>query len=696
MPRKRRLPAAKKRIGDRLVDAQRSGFVGREAELALFRSAVAAVRPAFTVLHVHGPGGVGKTTLLHEFARIARDQGRHVVRLDGRDIAPTSGAFLQSLREAAGPKSASADPSASVPPGAVVLIDTYEALSALDAWLRETLLPEWPAPALVVLAGRQPPRVAWTTDVAWSPLTRVLSLGNLEPSEGQAFLRARGVAPARHARVLEFTHGHPLALALVADLLRQRRKPSDFDPLEAPDVVRHLSSLFLESVPDALQREALDVCAVARVTTQPLLTELLGQAAGRSAFEWLRACSFVESGRHGLFPHDLVREVVIADARWRDAAALGRLSRRVSSALHGQIAVARGPERQRLQMDALYVTRIRPTHASFFDWGALERDARGSRGARRLALDLRVRGSPRGAGLGGARESLVARSAVRLSGLCGPGDVRFGWLALLDIGTPAASAPDDPAITAARAFVERHGPLGRGEAAVYLRWWMHADAYQAVSAAINLTAMHVVSHCVTRPGLAWNFVAMADPSFWAPHFDGVNFARVPEADFEVAGRRHGVFAHDWRVEPPEDWIMGARTPMPFAGGVAEPGAAAGLSPAEFARAVRQALRDYTRPAALADGPLRSSRLLRGARDAQARAAALQGLLCAAAEELQTHPRDLKLHRALWLTYFEPLPTQELAAERLGLPFSTYRHHLTRGIERIARSLWQRERALPPS
>jgi hypothetical protein len=372
MPRKRRLPAAKKRIGDRLVDAQRSGFVGREAELALFRSAVAAVRPAFTVLHVHGPGGVGKTTLLHEFARIARDQGRHVVRLDGRDIAPTSGAFLQSLREAAGPKSASADPSASVPPGAVVLIDTYEALSALDAWLRETLLPEWPAPALVVLAGRQPPRVAWTTDVAWSPLTRVLSLGNLEPSEGQAFLRARGVAPARHARVLEFTHGHPLALALVADLLRQRRKPSDFDPLEAPDVVRHLSSLFLESVPDALQREALDVCAVARVTTQPLLTELLGQAAGRSAFEWLRACSFVESGRHGLFPHDLVREVVIADARWRDAAALGRLSRRVSSALHGQIAVARGPERQRLQMDALYVTRIRPTHASFFDWGALD------------------------------------------------------------------------------------------------------------------------------------------------------------------------------------------------------------------------------------------------------------------------------------------------------------------------------------
>ena len=71
--------------------------------------------------------------------------------------------------------------------------------------------------------------------------------------------------------------------------------------------------------------------------------------------------------------------------------------------------------------------------------------------------------------------------------------------------------PADPAVAAARAFVEGHGPVARGEGVVHLRWWMHADAYQAVTAAINLTAMHVVSHCITRPGIAWNFVAMARP-----------------------------------------------------------------------------------------------------------------------------------------------------------------------------------------
>jgi hypothetical protein len=37
-----------------------------------------------------------------------------------------------------------------------------------------------------------------------------------------------------------------------------------------------------------------------------------------------------------------------------------------------------------------------------------------------------------------------------------------------------------------------------------------------------------------------------------------------------------------------------------------------------------------------------------------------------------------------------VPTQEAAAERLGLPFSTYRRHLGSGIERITAWLWERE------
>ena len=115
-----------------------------------------------------------------------------------------------------------------------------------------------------------------------------------------------------------------------------------------------------------------------------------------------------------------------------------------------------------------------------------------------------------------------------------------------------------------------------------------------------------------------------------------------------------------------------------------------LSQAEFAEAVRQALRDYTRPERLATNPLLGSRLVAGLAGSQGSSAALQTLLREAAASLATNPKDAKFHRAVWHTYFEPAPTQEQAAERLGLPFNTYRYRLANGIERITDWLWQRE------
>jgi len=38
----------------------------------------------------------------------------------------------------------------------------------------------------------------------------------------------------------------------------------------------------------------------------------------------------------------------------------------------------------------------------------------------------------------------------------------------------------------------------------------------------------------------------------------------------------------------------------------------------------------------------------------------------------------------------PAPTQEAAAELLDIPFSTYRRHLTSGIQRLTEILWREE------
>ena len=106
--------------------------------------------------------------------------------------------------------------------------------------------------------------------------------------------------------------------------------------------------------------------------------------------------------------------------------------------------------------------------------------------------------------------------------------------------------------------------------------------------------------------------------------------------------------------------------------------------------MRQALRDYTRPDALATNPLLHSRLTVESAGGAPEAATLQARIREAAEQLRANPRDEKLYRAIHRTYLEPAATQELAAERLGLPFSSYRRHLTTGIARITASLWWRE------
>lgn len=89
-------------LADRLRAHRERRFAGRAAELEAFRGALTAANPPFAVLFVHGPGGVGKTTLLDRFELEAMRSGAQCVRIDGRDIAATSEAFVDALRRRLG------------------------------------------------------------------------------------------------------------------------------------------------------------------------------------------------------------------------------------------------------------------------------------------------------------------------------------------------------------------------------------------------------------------------------------------------------------------------------------------------------------------------------------------------------------------------------------------------------------------
>jgi TolB-like protein/Flp pilus assembly protein TadD len=115
-----------------------------------------------------------------------------------------------------------------------------------------------------------------------------------------------------------------------------------------------------------------------------------------------------------------------------------------------------------------------------------------------------------------------------------------------------------------------------------------------------------------------------------------------------------------------------------------------LTRTEFDSALKDALRHYTRADLLAGNPLLQSQTMKRQGSAAGSAQDLRTMLVETAETLFANTRDQKLYRVLDLTYFNPAPKQEAAADRLGLAFSTYRRYLGIGVERVAEWLWRLE------
>ncbi len=587
--------------------------MGRASEIELVRVALQAAEPPFSVLYLQGPAGIGKTSLLEVVAEVAADGDATVLRLDGRDLVPSPSAVLGAVRDVL-----------SVPDGdgpilgpdrsrLVVLIDTYERLISLDDWLRTKLLPRLPATAVTVLAGRTPPAPAWTADPAWRDLLRVVSLRNLDPQESQQYLHACGIDPAHQDRLVEIAHGHPLGLSLLADVVA-RGGDAVADPL-TPDLVGTLLRRFVEVVPGAAHRRALEVCGVARVTTEALLREVLAVADAHDLFEWLRGLSFVESGPDGVFPHELARDALEADLRWRDPDGYKRVFRGVRAHVNGRLRSCRGREQQLAISDAKFLFRRVPGVRSPVDWDVwgqhFPEPALAADGPQIVELV--------DAWEGAASAAIAARWwKLQPEGFFvvrGEDGAVSGFLALLDLSRATdADIASDPGARAACGYAERVAPPRPGEAVTQTRFLVDRRVYQGPSATMNAAPILTMQRWLGTRNLAWDFLTLAEPERWDDYFAAADLPRAAGADFVVGDRRYGLFAHDFRRVPVDAFLELVTeralaldvTPSPMA---VEPPPLL-LSQAEFDQCVRQALRDLRRPDLLARNPLLRTRLLR--------------------------------------------------------------------------------------
>lgn len=647
------------------------------------------------MLSVFGPGGVGKTTLLNAFASTCAEQGVATVLLNAREVEPTPEGVRTALRLSG------FEPQATE--RQVVLVDSYESLQSLEGWLRTTLIPEFPEDTLVVLAGRKPITSAWRGDSDWQGLVRTLPLRNLSPEESREFLAQSGIPEPLHATLLASTHGYPLALTLARELYEQQGAEAFASAEPTPDLMQALIERFVDETPSPQHRLALEVAALLRVTTEPVLAHLLGLSEEESSplFRWLSALSFLEPSQPGVVPHPVAREALLADLRWRNPDRWARLHHTARSYYSERLAEASEREQQRLLWDYVFLHRDNPVVQSAFTWqnaGAYADSPRADEGELLASWVEKHEGA-----LAAERFRYwwthPAQTTLVFRG--GDGNAPLGFMLWLSLDkVTETDRTHDPLVERALAYIEQTAPLRPGETATHFRFWMAHDTYHTVSPTQSLVMVNTVHHYLTTPRLAHSFFPIRDPARWEAVFAYAEAHRCPAAESDADGFPLGIFTHDWRVQPPTEWlrVLGEKE----LSGAAAPGPRPisserylVLSKPAFEESLKEALKYLDRPEALLQNPLLRSRVVLdrtrgGEASPQEHVAVLQSLLREVALALQGHPKRERAYHALLHTYLRPAPTQEKAAERLDLPFSTYRRHLAEGIGLVRETLWLQE------
>jgi hypothetical protein len=630
-------------------------FVGRLAELLVLERLLQPNGPR--VAYLHGVGGIGKTSLIRAF--MAAHPELVADEVDSTALPTDLSGLLDRARAAD-----------------LLIIDGLEQVPGLGELVRRQILGRLVPGARLIVASRDAPHPRWATELGPGGLVEI-ALEGLDPPDAARLLTTWGAGDRDHDALIELCHGHPLTLALAAQL-------TDLDAFVQSGIEAspELLVALLESVgarqSDALDRDALTVSAIARRVTVALLGDVLGVSRPAVVFDALCGQSWCLADRDGVYPHDLVRDVIRADAKWRDRARYDQLFARIADHVTARlraIGPSGLPDALFLLADHALYGRV-AAHRNAMLPGPLVPSDIGT--VRAMLAPLH----------GAASVDHVARWVER--GRCelrvvhGPDGEPSEAACLLDAQLLFEDAPcDDPAVTVARGLVAQLG-LRPGAPLVVSRL--------SGSAGFGLT--HPLGNARVmaaglRRGMAMGAVAglvtvVGPASFWAPIIEH-NRGLAVFAPVRIGAGDFFVVVHDLRFRDIPSWLHGQLFPP----ALPSPPAVETLDRDEFGCAVRDALRVLNDPVALAATRLARTPLAH--RLASGRGDVGPAVARACREAIaRAGARDARVRSVLDRTYVTPAPKQYAAAVDLGLSFATYRRALATGVAAIVDALWADE------
>jgi hypothetical protein len=548
----------------------------------------------------------------------------------------------------------------------------------------------------VIVAGRGYPSAEWRALATWGSVVIPLALRNFTPVEATEYLQRRNIRGEVARSLCAFSHGHPLALALAADGSQKARNgPISVD--QDPDIVRTLYDYFARGVSDPTLRAALEVCAVLHTTTEAMLAVMLEGDAVR-AFRWLAGLSFVELGRRGLLPHDLARDVILAELRWRNPERLAALTLRAQTHYASKLSRRSGPELAELLGELTFVfghnpklcallanpeAGLTPDELRSEDEGTIRDAVLRHEGPTSLAaLDHWLRHQP--ASFQVVRDASGAVAA-------------FGLYLRLD----AMSNTDlvrDP--VAHRTFRYARQLLGATPqlAVLYTRCVIACDTGHAPALATGM-CMQIGLRLLFSAGIKLSFVRHREGEKWRAFVEMSGGTYVSELRHVEDGHTYEVTMVDLRDISLIDWIARCSERNAFDGGGAPehvPSSAplVALARDEFANCVRTALRAMREPLMLANNPLvQCQAVIRRsgfAAPLELRAASIRAILEEEFSALRGSTRGDLWHRVLSAAYAQSAGKHEQIASDLGMSYTTFRRHLRAATKHIVERMWEQE------
>ena len=190
-------------------------------------------------MNIYGLGGIGKSTLLDQYQRIALNEGAIFLRVDSRDFTHTPQGFTNFIAYLL---QISPDPSSNMETlqmcisrleemsqqqKVVLALDTYEIMHSLDDWLREMFISRLPRNLILIISGRTPLQEMWRAHPHWCELVHPIALEQLSFQDVGHYAQLYNFEDPRiHKELYALTQGHPLMLAIILEM--KAREDTEF------------------------------------------------------------------------------------------------------------------------------------------------------------------------------------------------------------------------------------------------------------------------------------------------------------------------------------------------------------------------------------------------------------------------------------------------------------------------------------